>query len=107
MIMYLNHCTCEICRLGVAHPEQTLHEHVNLLMSRLDEQQRRWLAGILAEKYGLSIGGVHLVSQVTGLAEKTVRRGLREIENGLEGRPRGRERAGRKTMSMYFEIDDA
>ena len=90
--MVLNHCTCDICRLDVEHPERVLHQHVNLLMSRMDEQQRRWLAGLLAEQYGLSVGGIRLVSQVTGLAEKTIRRGLREIENGLEGRPRGRER---------------
>jgi hypothetical protein len=101
MIMYLNRCTCEICSLGVAHPEQILHQHINVFMSRLDEQQRRWLAGLLAEKYGLSIGGVHLVSQVTGLAEKTVRRGLREIENGLEGRPRGGTRMKRKAKDDF------
>ncbi|MBN1666311.1 MAG: hypothetical protein JW862_04460 [Anaerolineales bacterium] len=100
--MYLNHCNCEICSLGVAHPEQVLHKHVNLLMSRLDEQQRRWLAALLAEKYGLSIGGVHLVSQVTGLAEKTVRRGLREIENGFEGRPNGGARLRKKSSDDFF-----
>jgi hypothetical protein len=45
------------------------------------------LAGLLAEHYGLSVGGIRLVSQVTGLAEKTIQRGLREIENELEGGP--------------------
>ena len=79
----VSRCTCEICRLGVEHPEQVLHHHVNLLMSQLNERQRRWLAGLLAEKYGMELRGVYLVSQITGLSEKTIRKGLKELENGL------------------------
>ena len=104
--MVLNHCTCDICRLKVEHPERMLHQHINLLMSRMDEQQRRWLAGLLAEHYGLSIGGIRLVSQVTGLAEKTIRRGLREIENGLEGRPRDRERVRIKIDGIDIDLGE-
>jgi hypothetical protein len=104
--MYLNHCACDICRLDVEHPERVLHQHVNLLMSRMDEQQRRWLAGLLAEHYGLSIGGIRIVSQVTGLAEKTIRRGLREIENGLEGRPRNRERVRLRLGGVDIDLGE-
>jgi hypothetical protein len=67
----------------VEHPEQALHHHINLLMSRLDEQQRRWLAAVLAEKYGLELRGINLVTRITGLSEKTIRKGLKDLENGL------------------------
>jgi hypothetical protein len=80
----VSQCTCEICRLGVDHPEQVLHHHVNLLMSRLDERQRRWLAALLAEYYGLDLRGVYLVNQITGLCDKTIRRGLKDLETDLK-----------------------
>lgn len=76
-------CTCAICSLGVDHPEQLLHNHINLLMSQLNEQQRRWFAAILAENYGLELRGVYLVSQITGLSDKTIRRGLKDLSENL------------------------
>ena len=81
--LHVSQCTCDICRLGVEHPEQVLHHHINLLMSRLDEQQRRWLAAVLAEQYGVELRGIYLVTQITGLNEKTIRKGLKDLENGL------------------------
>ena len=104
--MYLNRCICDICSLDVEHPERVLHQHINLLMSRMDEQQRRWLAGLLAEHYGVSIGGIRIVSQVTGLAEKTIRRGLREIEKGLEGRPRSGERVRLRLGGVDIDLGE-
>ena len=82
--LHISQCTCEICRLGVEHPEQVLHHHINLLMSRLDEQQRRWLAAVLAEQYGVELRGVYLVAQITGLNEKTIRRGMKELDSSLD-----------------------
>jgi len=81
--LHVSQCTCEICRLGVDHPEQVRHRHINLLMSRLDEQQRRWFAAVLAEQYGMELRGVYLVTQITGLNEKTIRKGLKDLESGL------------------------
>jgi len=81
--LHVSQCTCEICRLGVEHPEQVLHYHINLLISRLDEQQRRWFAAVLAEHYGLELRGIHLTTQITGLNEKTIRKGLKELDSGL------------------------
>ena len=80
---YVSQCTCEICRLGVEHPEQVRHHHINLLMSRLDEQQRRWFAAVLAEQYGVELRGIYLVTQITGLNEKTIRKGLKDLEKSL------------------------
>ena len=79
----VSQCTCEICRLGVEHPEQVRHHHINLLMSRLNEQQRRWLAALLAEQYGLEMRGIYLVARITGMNEKTIRSGLKDLECDL------------------------
>jgi len=68
-------------------------------MSRLDEQQRRWYAGVEANRYGH--GGTRLVSQITGLDEKTIRRGQKELALDLAERPNDRIRlpgAGRPTV---------
>jgi hypothetical protein len=81
--LLVSKCTCKICCLGVEHPEQVLHYHINLLMGRLDEQQRRWLAAVLAEQYGMELRGIYQITQITGLSEKTIRKGLRDLESGL------------------------
>ena len=71
---------------------QEAHEHINLLLTRLDEQQRRWFVAVLAEMAGLKQGGVRVMAKITGMTEKTIYRGLRELEDGLEGCPAGRVR---------------
>lgn len=47
-------------------------------MSRLDEQQRRWLAAL--ESKNLGHGGDTLLSQITGLHVDTIRRGREELD---------------------------
>ena len=92
-------CGCAICQSEADHPDRTLHHQINLLMSRLDEQQRRWYAAMEAKRYGQS--GIRYVSQITGLDEKTIRRGRRELEQDLQNRPHGRMRlpgAGRPSV---------
>ena len=54
-------------------------------MSRLDEQQRRWYAAVEANRLGH--GGAHLMALITGLDEKTIRRGLSELAEQLQTRP--------------------
>jgi hypothetical protein len=58
---------------------------MNLLMSRLDEQQRRWYVAVESEKIGH--GGDVQVSRITGLDVETIRRGRREMAEQLENRP--------------------
>lgn len=58
---------------------------MNLLISRLDEQQRRWYAAVEAQRIGH--GGILLLSQITGLDEDTISRGRRELTGTLQGRP--------------------
>jgi hypothetical protein len=92
-------CECKICQQSESHPEQVMHSQMNLFMSRLDEQQRRWYAAIEAQKIGH--GGATLMAKVVGLSVETIRRGRHELAAGLEDRPVGRVRkrgAGRKAF---------
>jgi hypothetical protein len=59
-------------------------------MSRLDEQQRRWLAALESKKAGY--GGDTLLALITGLHVDTIRRGREELDAGLDGRPTDRVR---------------
>ena len=78
-------CQCPNCQQADGHPDQKLHQQMNLLLSRLDEQQRRWYVAVEANRIGH--GGVRLLSQITGLDEKTIQRGQQELEHGLAERP--------------------
>jgi len=61
-----------------------------LVLSRLDEQQRRWVAAVEANRLGW--GGETLLAQITGLDEKTIRRGREELAASLRERPPDRIR---------------
>ncbi len=66
------------------------HEQLNLVFSQLNEKQRRLVAGLLSNTVGR--GGVTLLSRVTGLDRKTVRRGRDELANDLKDCPSDRVR---------------
>jgi len=92
-------CQCCNCLAPGYHPDKALHRRLNLLLSRLDEQQRRWLAALESMKYGH--GGDRLLSSITGLNVETIRRGRRELASDLKGCPPGRIRrpgAGRPAV---------
>ena len=86
----IHECECDACRQGGDHPLKELHRQMNVFISRLDEQQRRWYVALESEKIGH--GGDRLVSQITGMNVETIRRGRRELEASLEGRPKDRVR---------------
>lgn len=96
-------CQCAHCLGGNEHPDKKLHQQINLLLSRLDEQQRRWYVAVEANRVGY--GGVRLLSQITGMDEKTIQRGQQELAQGLADRPveqvrlngGGRQRVEKKT----------
>jgi hypothetical protein len=81
----VHQCECAECQKPEAHSDREWHRHLNLLMSRLDEQQRRWLAA--AESQRLGHGGDRLLSTITGLDEKTIRKGRTELDEHLQSRP--------------------
>jgi hypothetical protein len=58
---------------------------MNLFLSRLDEQQRRWYVALESKKLGR--GGDKRMSEITGMNVETIRRGRRELENSLADRP--------------------
>jgi hypothetical protein len=58
---------------------------MNLLLSRLDEQQRRWYVALESNRIGH--GGDHLLAQITGLNEQTIRRGRQELADQMGTRP--------------------
>ena len=72
---------------------------MNLLLSRLDEQQRRWYVAVEAEKLGH--GGMTYMATVTGINVNTIRKGRREMADNLSTRPHDRVRVqggGRKPV---------
>jgi len=86
----IHQCRCPACATGEDHPERQLHYQLNLLLHRLDEQHRRWVAALESKKIGH--GGDTLVSRMTGLHVDTIRRGREELDAHLEGRPADRVR---------------
>ena len=78
-------CGCAACQQAEEHPDRERHQHMNLLLSRLDEQQRRWYVAVEAERLGY---GSHVVlGQITGMDDKTIRRGRQELARSLADRP--------------------
>ncbi len=83
-------CQCPSCVSEEGHPDKTIHHQMNVLLSRLDEQQRRWYVGLEAQKMGH--GGTERMALITGMDVNTIRRGRRELANNLEERPMNRTR---------------
>ena|SRR5450631_3686801 len=98
-------CQCPHCQQDGIHAEKAWHRQMNLLLSRLDEQQRRWYVAVEANRLG--VGGDRLLSQITGLDEKTIQRGRQELADSLIERPDeqvrlpggGRRKAEKKMQS--------
>jgi hypothetical protein len=70
---------------------------MNLLLSRLDEQQRRWYLGLEATRLGPA--SLPFLAKLSGLCEKTIARGQLELQTDLATRPTDKVRlsgAGRQ-----------
>lgn len=95
----VHQCLCPVCQLGNS-PDADHHRRLNLILSRLDEQQRRWVAAIEAQRLGY--GGFNTVAAITGMHPETIRRGRDELAADLRDRPADRVRVpggGRPTLS--------
>ena len=86
----VHRCQCSNCQQPGGHPDRLLHHQMNLFLSRLDEQQRRWYVALEATRIGR--GGVTRVSQITGMHVDTIRRGQGELSSELADRPLDRVR---------------
>ncbi len=101
--MEVHQCECAICQAGQDHEVMAYHGHINLVLSRLEEAERRWYIASLSSAPGAPNDWV--LAQISGLSDKTIARGRHELEAGLkenaEGRQRqvggGRQKAEKKT----------
>jgi hypothetical protein len=86
----LHVCECQFCKRGTDAEVIQRHRHINLLLSRLNEPQRRWYVATLSESPDSP--GDRQLTLITGLDEKTIRRGKVEIANELSDLPTDRQR---------------
>jgi hypothetical protein len=86
----IHQCKCEKCQLEPSQPERETHRQINLLLSRLNEQQRRWYLGLQAQQWGE--GSERLLAQISGVDERTIVRGQQELAEELTNRPTERTR---------------
>lgn len=86
-------CQCPLCQQETEHAERERHRQLLPVFGRLDENQRRWFVALESKRLGH--GGDRLLSQITGLDEKTIRRGRTELDASLTENPAERiRRAG-------------
>jgi hypothetical protein len=80
--MEVHQCECAICQRGEDAGVMAHHRHINLVLSRLEEAERRWNVASLSSGPGAPSDGV--LAQISGLSEKTVARGRHELEANLD-----------------------
>jgi len=90
MAKEIHTCECEVCRSGSDTATSGQHRRINLLLSRLNEPQRRWYVGTLSQQPGGPSD--EELSQITGLDTKTIRRGRQELTAEFAGVPVERQR---------------
>ncbi len=95
MASMIAECQCPHCQQESAHPDRALHRRMNVFLSRLDEAQRRWYAALESQRVGH--GGDRLLAQITGMDEKTIRRGREEL--GAELAERVRQPGGGRILT--------
>ncbi len=101
----IHQCECETCTIGLETEVIKSHRRINLFLSRLNEPQRRWYVATLAEE--ADGPSDRQLAFITGLDEKTIRRGKAELQDQLATVPvdrqrregSGRWRAEKKTRS--------
>lgn len=86
----VHECECDICKAGLDSGTIRLHRQMNLLLSQLNEPQRRWFAGFLSQKPDSPSD--RQLARIVGLDEKTIRRGRRELAAELTDVPQDRQR---------------
>ena len=87
----VHECDCNICQQQSDPEIVRYHRQINLLLSRLNEPQRRWYVAVLSQEPDAPSDGQ--LSQITGLDEKTIWRGRRELDAELLNVPLDHQRA--------------
>ena len=83
-------CQCRVCQEGSDPILAGHHQQINLLLSRLNEPQRRWYVATLA--YAPGAPSERELARITGLDEKTIQRGRLEMQEQLKNLPPDRQR---------------
>jgi len=91
MTHHIHECQCASCVLDKETEQWQIHHQMNVLLSRLDEQQRRWYVALESKKIGH--GGDQALAVMTGMDVETIRCGRRELDEDLATRPADRVRA--------------
>jgi len=86
----VNECCCDLCQSGAECKERQVHSYLNALLSKLDEQERRWVVGLVAIQYN----SISYVELITGVSYKTIRKGMEEIQSGLVQSPESVRKSG-------------
>ena len=86
----VHQCRCRVCKEGANPQIAAHHQQINLLLSRLNEPQRRWYVATLS--LAPDTPGDRELSRITGLDEKTIRRGRYEMQYQLSQVPQERQR---------------
>lgn len=73
----IHQCQCPRCKQGEPSSTKSLHAHINLFLSTLDERQRRLYAGL--ESQHLGHGGDRQVALITGMTVHTIAQGRSEL----------------------------
>ncbi len=99
-------CECLNCRRKKGSAAvRTFHRKLNWFISTLNTSQRRWFAGLESERAGKS--SVRLTSQITGLCDATISRGIAEVQDGIDGNPpKPIRKVGRRAIrDVYPDIE--
>ena len=88
--MEVHQCECKICQAGQDVETITYHRHINLVLSRLEEAERRWYVASLSSGPGAPSDAE--LAQISGLSDKTIARGRHELTDGLKVQVQGRQR---------------
>lgn len=86
----VHECECEACKAGLDLSMVKNHQRINLFLSRLNEPQKRWYVATLSEEANAPSDGQ--LALITGLDEKTIRRGKAELREQLSTVPAERQR---------------
>ena len=100
----IHQCECDVCKAGGDAATARYHQQINLFLSRLNEPQRRWYVGVISQ--AADSPSDRELALITGLDEKTIRRGRHELADNLADAPDehqrhaggGRPRAEKKTQ---------
>ena len=86
----IHQCKCDICKTKSDAEIVQQHRQMNLFLSRLNEPQRRWYVGLQSEQ--AEGPSDRELAKITGLDEKTIRRGREELGSELVDLPPDRQR---------------